>query len=210
MDSHAGRWLAALALGGAALVPIVVLSVADAPASTRTVEGAAGRTPPPVQAAGDIEEWKAELQRIAGGVWIASNAEYAGIDGSDEYGMAFTVEPGGLSAAGCLWGEQDGELVAVFWRMFQAWDPTREAGFFYQSHPAGIIGIGTLEDRGPDEPGLIQDFRQPDGTMGRTGHFERWDGPDRRVTRSVDWSGSEWTPRREYTWVRVRDRESRC
>lgn len=160
-----------------------------------------------------IETWKEELEAMAGGVWIASNADYAeadGAEGPDEYGMAFAVQPGGLSATGCLWGERDGELVAVYWRLFQGWDPTRNAGLFYQSHPAGIVGIGYGEDGGPDEPHVVQDFRQPDGTMGRVGHFERWDGPDTRVSRSVDWSGTEWTPRRQYTWVRVRDRESPC
>jgi len=157
-----------------------------------------------------IEAWKEELEAITGGVWIASNAAYAEADGVDEYGMEFTLEPGGLSATGCLWGDREGELVAVFWRMFQAWDPTRNAGLFYQSHAAGIVGMGYLEDRGPDEPHLVQDFRDPDGTMRRVGHFERWEGPDRRISRSVDWSGSEWTPRREYTWVRVPNRTSRC
>lgn len=158
----------------------------------------------------DIEAWKEELEAMGGGVWIASNADYAETDGPDRYGMAFVVQPGGLSATGCLWGERDGELLAVFWRMFQGWDPTRNAGLFYQAHPAGIIGIGYGRDRGADEPHVVQDFRQPDGTMSRVGHFERWDGPDTRISRSVDWSGGEWTPRREYTWVRVRGRESPC
>lgn len=195
----------------AGILPLGVYAGTGRPGPGGTVEPAPARVADGAQSSPtDIEAWKEELQAITGGVWVASNAEYAEADGPDEYGMAFTLEPGGLSATGCLWGEREGELVAVFWRMFQAWDPTRNAGLFYQSHAAGIVGIGHLEDRGQDEPDLVQDFRQPDGTMSRVGHFERWEGPDTRVSRSVDWTGAEWTPRREYTWRRVSDRESRC
>lgn len=166
--------------------------------------------PHPVVQDAPIETWKKDLRAMADGVWITSNAEYLEEDGgTEEYGLGWTLQPGGLAMTGCLWGERAG-TVQVYWRFFQGWDPVRRAGLVYQLHPAGIVGMGYLEEREPGEPGLIQDFRAPDGTMSRTGHIEEWDGPDRRVTRSVDWTGTGWEPRRHYVWVRNRERESPC
>ncbi|MEZ4416192.1 MAG: hypothetical protein R3E10_10645 [Gemmatimonadota bacterium] len=182
----------------------------SAPAAQEGVGGERSSVPGPA-ATRTLEEHKAELAALSGGVWIASNADYREADGGmDEYGLAWSVQPGGVSASGCLWGLKGGEVTQVFWQFFQGWDPTREVAIVYQSHPAGLIGIGTLEDRGEGEPELVQDFWTPGSGMARNGHFERWDGTDRRISQSVEWSDDRWVPRRSYTWVRDRNRSSPC
>lgn len=163
------------------------------------------------QDASAIEVWKAHLASLVGDVWLTSNAAYAEEDGGIEaYGMAFVGHPPGLAASGCLWGERAGQVTTIFWRFFQGWDPVRGAGLVYQVHPGGIVGIGYQEERGADEPGLVQEFRGPDGLAFRTGHFEHLSDPDTRVTRSVDWAEEGWVASRTYTWIRSPDRPSPC
>lgn len=158
-----------------------------------------------------VEDWKKTLGNMTDGAWITSNHAYQTEDGGIErYGLDLELQPGGLAASGCLWGEPAGGEPAVFWRFFEAWDPVREAGFVYQSHSAGLVAFGYLEDRGPDEPQLTQDLRLPDGTINKTGHFETWEGTDTHVTRSVDFVEGEWATGRTYSWTRDRDRRSPC
>ena len=63
-----------------------------------------------------VDAYRAELRVLAGeegSWWHASNAAYAEADGVDAYGTRFWVEPGGLSAGGCLWRIADGEADGV-------------------------------------------------------------------------------------------------
>jgi len=170
-----------------------------------------GRTAPANPLPMDLAAWKEHLANMTDGAWITSNAEYRDEDGAlDAFGMDYTAHPGGLSATGCLWSEQEGQVVNVAWTFFMGWDPVEKAGLIYQSSGAGMVAIGYLGDPSADAPSLVQELFLPDGSSSRVGHFEEMDGPDRRITRSVSWNGGEWAPRRSYTWIRDRERVSPC
>jgi hypothetical protein len=79
----------------------------------------------------------------------------------------------------------------------------------YQSQANGLVGFGHFQEI-DGEPQLVQDFLIPDGRTFRTGHYETMDGPDVRITRSVDWTGGEWSAGRNYTWHRRADGKSAC
>lgn len=158
-----------------------------------------------------LREYREHLRSITDGVWIASNAEYQAEDGGiDSYGMAYALQPSGLSATGCLWIQRNGEPQGVAWQFIMAWDPGRQAGLVYQSNAAGMVAIGYMEDLGPGRPELVQQLWSPDGSVTRIGHTERMDGPDRRVSRSLEWVDGGWSPRRAYTWVRTAGAANAC
>ena len=203
----------------AVIVPAIVFVAAWAAFAQPTSAQSAGvsraaahdRLDPEAEQTLTLDQWKAHLADLTEGTWITSNAEYQEEDGGlDAFGMDYTLLPGGLSARGCLWSERDGVVAGVAWDFFMGWDPVEEAGLVYQSSPWGAVAIGHLRAPTPDVPELVQDLVQPNGVVLRIGHFERMDGPDRRVSRSVNLVDGEWIPRRGYTWVRHRDRESPC
>ncbi|MDX1396363.1 MAG: hypothetical protein R3195_18420 [Gemmatimonadota bacterium] len=156
------------------------------------------------------DEWKADLARIAGDAWITSNDAYRSeTEPAVAYATAMRLQPGGLSATGCLWSIHADETTAIQWRFFQAWDPVRQTGMLYQSSAGGMVGFGHFQQV-EGEPELVQDFSGPGGTAFRAGHFETWDGDDTRISRSVNRDGDVWAPRREYTWHRDPDATIPC
>lgn len=162
-------------------------------------------------ATGALTTYREHLASLTNGIWITSNASYRDEDGGiDEYGMAYTLQPSGVSATGCLWVIRDGQPDGIAWQFLLAWDPDRQAGMVYQSNAAGFVAKGYMEARGPGEPELVQRLWAPDGTVTRIGHVERMDGTDRRVSQSLEWSYGSWSTRRSYTWVRERDRSGPC
>ena len=163
------------------------------------------------QVSSSREAFVADLANMTDGAWMTSNADYLEEDGGvDTYGMALELAPGGLAAVGCLWGEANGKVVGVYWQFFQAWDPVAEKGMIYQSGPSGAIAIGHLDPQAEDEPELIQTMVGPDGSRVDVAHHERWTDADTRVGGSLEWVGGEWVPRRNYTWVRERNRDTPC
>ena len=149
-----------------------------------------------------LDEWKADLVRIVGDAWITSNEAYVSeAEPAVAYGTAMRLQPGGLSATGCLWSIRPDDTSRIEWRFFQAWDPVREQGMLYQSSAGGMVGFGHFQ-RVEGEPDLVQDFNGPAGPSFRAGHYETWEGEGTRVSRSVNWDEGRWAPRREYIWHR--------
>lgn len=158
--------------------------------------------------AGDdgLAAFRADLERLArdGSWWWASNeGKESRPDAPDAYGVRYWIEPGGVSASGCLWSIAGGAVAAVHWRFFQAWDAAEGKPFFYQSHTSGTLtGMGYLTSRDGLESVIEQRFVGPDGNLGRIRHRSTWPGEDTHVTESASWSDGEWTPQRSDTWER--------
>ena len=115
-----------------------------------------------------LEAYRNELASLAseGSWWRASNASYTEQDGNaaDAYGTRFWLDPGGLSAGGCLWSIREGEPVAVHWTFHQGWDFSRGQPFYYQAHTSGTgTGMGWETHRAPGVSVMSRRF------VGRTG-----------------------------------------
>lgn len=124
--------------------------------------------------------------------------------------MRFWVEPGGLSAGGCLWSIEDGEPVAVHWRFYQGWDGARGRPFYYQAHTSGTItGMGYLTRREGRTTIMEQEFWS-EGTTQRIRHRTERSDADTHVTQSAVWSDGRWKPRRTYTWTRQTSGPTPC
>ena len=196
--------------GGADTDPPTTSAAAASAGGGRSVSA---ETPPPDRVATNmmtLDEWKAELARIVGDAWVTANDAYRSeTEPAVAYATAMRLQPGGLSASGCLWSIHADDSTAIQWSFFQAWDPTRERGMLYQSSAGGTVGFGHFQ-RVEGEPELVQDFIGPGGTSFRAGHFETWEGDDTRISRSVNRDGDVWAPRREYTWHRDPDAPIPC
>lgn len=157
----------------------------------------------------ELEAHRANLAALSrdGSWWHAGNAEYLEADGDDApdaYATRFWVEPGGISAGGCLWSIRDGHPVGVHWRFYTGWDEARGLPFFYQVHTSGTItGMGYLTERDGQTTVMEQQFKSTDGdAIERVRHRSDWPDADTQVTHSTVWSTGEWRPRRTYTWTR--------
>lgn len=171
--------------------------------------GAGGQDPPASEGSAEptgLDAFRAELERQAadGGWWWTSNAEYReGEERAEAFGVRHWLEPGGISAAGCLWSIRAGGAIRVHWRFYQGWDAARGAPFYYQAHTSGTgTGMGYQAQWGGAATVLEQEFGRSDGSVERVRHRVEWRDEETHVTRSAVWSGEGWEPNRSYTWTR--------
>lgn len=174
-------------------IPLVVLTAAP-------LRGRRQEAPP------DLTAYRTELafSARAGSWWWTSNSGQATTaDEPEAFGLRMWIDPGGISASGCLWSIRDGEADAVVWIFHQGWDGAEGRPFYYQSHTSGQgTGMGHLTSREGDSTEMVQDFWWGGGVHQRTKHRIRRVDEDTYVGASQSWTDGDWRPGRTYTWER--------
>ena len=154
----------------------------------------------------DLAAYLADLDYDAreGTWWWTSNAQQARSANEPEaFGLRTWIDPGGISATGCLWTIRGGRPDAVIWTFHQGWDGVEGRPFFYQSHATGLgTGMGHLIAREGDVTEMVQEFWWSNGAQQRTKHRTRRIDDDTYVGESMAWADGDWQADRTYTWER--------
>jgi len=162
---------------------------------------AEGQDSPP-----ELAAYRSDLQYSTrdGTWWWTSNAGQARSGGEpDAFGMRTWMDPGGISATGCLWTIKEGRREAIIWIFHQGWDGAEGEPFFYQSHATGLgTGMGHQTARESDTTEMVQEFWWSNGVHQRTKHRTRKLDDDTYVGESLAWTDGEWRADRTYTWQR--------
>ncbi len=164
-------------------------------------QGARSQSTPP-----ELEAYRADLQYATrdGTWWWTSNADQArSVNEPEAFGLRTWMDPGAISATGCLWTIREGQPDAVVWIFHQGWDGAENRPFFYQSHATGLgTGMGHGTAREGDTTEMVQEFWWSNGTRQRTKHRTRRLDQDTYVGESLQWTDGEWRADRTYTWER--------
>lgn len=137
-----------------------------------------------------------------GGRWIADNSDYlSDRETDDAYGVEWIAAPGGAAMCGRLFGLREGQETREYWRFMDYWDPeTRKV--VSSQFGRGRVGHGETTN---DDGVLVtaQRLRTFHGKTDGIGHRTENPDPDTHIAESfqIDADG-EWTPNRNYTWVR--------